>query len=239
MIKAKKSRFWGRIFRFYIKRFLKKHFYRIHISGDENLPLLDKSLPTIFYANHINWWDGFTAYYLSNIMLKMDDYMMMDIEQMKKYSMFKYIGVFSVDRNNSRDAINTIVYSAGLLKGTNRCLWIFPEGEMHVQDHEPINFYSGITKLTEKIEKVNLQPVAFRYEFIDEQRPEIFIRLGKGDVIENKTAINKDLTDYLCEKLTDEVKQLKALVINKQLDNFNIIFRGKNSRNKSVDRISV
>lgn len=237
MIQAKKSGFLGMIFRIYIKRLLKKHFYRVHLAGEENLSLLDKNLPTIFYANHTNWWDGFTAFFLSNISLKMDDYLMMDIEQMKKYSMFKYVGVFSVDRANSREAINTIEYAAVLLKGTSRCMWIFPEGEMHVQDHEPVKFYPGITKLTEKIGNANLQPVAFRYEFIDEQRPEIFISIGKGDVMENNSAANKDLTNYLLGKLSGEVKQLKEKAINKQFENFKVVFRGRQSRNKSVDWI--
>jgi len=237
MIKAKKNKLINSVFRFYLKRLLKKHFYRIHLTGEENLELLDKNLPTIFYANHTNWWDGFTAYYISNITLNMDDYLMMDIEQMKKYSMFKYVGVFSVDRNNARDAVNTIEYSAGLIKGTKRCLWIFPEGGMRVQDREPGNFYSGITKIAEKTGNVNLQPVAFRYEFISEQRPEIFIRLGKGDIIESHSVTKKDLTNYLAEKLTGEVKQLKEQVINKQFENFKVIFRGMDSRNKTVDRI--
>jgi len=238
MIKAKKNKYFNKLFRWYIKRLFRKHYFRIHLAGSDNLTLDTGNKPTIFYANHNNWWDGFTAYYLSNIFLKMDDYLMMDIEQMKKYSMFKYVGVFSVDRSNPREAISTVDYAAELLKNTNRCMWIFPEGEMHVQDHEPIKFYSGITKITEKIGNVNLQPVAFRYEFIDEQRPEIFIKIGKGDVIKDAAENRKDLTNYLCNKLIDEVTQLKTLVQNKQLEKFNIVFHGRESQNKTVDRIT-
>jgi len=238
MIKAKKNRFFNKIFRLYIYKILRKQFYRIHISGLENLGGLDKTFPTIYYANHINWWDGFTAYFLTNMLLKTDDYLMMDIEQLKKYRMFKYAGVFSVDRNNPRGAITSIDYAASLLKDTNRCLWIFPEGEMHVQDHEPISFYSGITKIAEKIGKVNLQPAAFRYEFIGEQRPEIFISIGKCDVFIADNAAKKHYTAYLQEKLAGDVKQLKEKVINKQFETFKIVFKGKESRNKTVDRIS-
>jgi hypothetical protein len=62
--------------------------------------------------------------------------------------------------------------------------------------------------------------------------------MGKGDVIENNSAASKDLTDYLSEKLSFEVKQLKELVINKHFENFKVVFCGRESRNKSVDRIS-
>jgi chlorobactene lauroyltransferase len=238
MIKAKKSGFFNIFFKFYINRILKKNFFRIHISGRENLNLLDKNLPTIYYANHTNWWDGFTAYFLTNMTLKLDDYLMMDIEQMKKYRMFKYVGVFSVDRNNPREAVSSVDYAALLLKGTKRCMWIFPEGEMHVQDHYPITFYSGITKISEKIGNVNLQPAAFRYEFIGEQRPEIFISIGKGDIFKSKEKPDKNYTIYLQDKLTAEVKLLKEKVINSQFESFQIVFKGKESRNKTVDRIT-
>lgn len=238
MIKAKKSVFFNIIFRFYINRILKKHFFRIHISGMENLGSLDKNLPTIYYANHTNWWDGFTAYFLTNMTLKLDDYLMMDIEQMKKYRTFKYVGVFSVDRNNPREAVSSVDYTASLLKDTKRCLWIFPEGEMNVQDHEPITFYPGITKIAEKTGNVNLQPAAFRYEFIGEQRPEIFISLGKGGIFNSSKKPDKDYTIYLQNKLTAEVKQLKEKVINRQFESFQTVFKGKESRNKTVDRIT-
>jgi chlorobactene lauroyltransferase len=238
MIKSKKSRFLNKFFRFYINRIFKNHFYKIHLTGLENMDFLDKSLPTIYYANHRNWWDGFTAYFFTNMILKLDDYLMMDIDQLKKYRMFKYVGVFSVDRSNPREAVNSIDYAASLLKDPNRCLWIFPEGKIHVQDHEPITFFSGITKIAEKTGKVNLQPAAFRYEFIGEQRPEIFISLGKGDIFKSSEKPNKNYTIYLQDKLTAEVKQLKEKVVNKQFDDFKVIFKGKESRNKTVGRIT-
>jgi 1-acyl-sn-glycerol-3-phosphate acyltransferase len=144
-----------------------------------------------------------------------------------------------VDRSNPREAVSSIEYSVNLLRNTNRCLWIFPEGEMNVQDHVPIKFYSGISKIADKTGSVILMPVAFRYEFIDEQRPEIFIQIGKGDVIESNTINTKDLTEYLCNKLKYETALLRDLVKNKQLDGFKVIFRGKESRNKTVERLTV
>ena len=54
--------------------------------ASKTLDLIDNSKPVIMYANHSNWWDGFIAYLLTNRYQKKDDYLMMDIEQMKKYS---------------------------------------------------------------------------------------------------------------------------------------------------------
>jgi chlorobactene lauroyltransferase len=154
---------------------------------------------------------------------------------MKTYSFFKYIGVFSVDRNHPKSAVESIEYAANLLKGTNKYMWIFPQGTMQPQDYRPIEFYNGITKLTEKVCGVNLLPVSIRYEFLMEQRPEVFIKLGKLDVVKGIPA--KGLTSVLQSKLTLLLNELRDDVIEGRLTDFQTIFRGKSSRNKTVDKI--
>jgi chlorobactene lauroyltransferase len=235
VIRANKNNIVNLFFGIYHNRLLKKHFYRIHLSGSLHLNLIDASLPVILYANHSNWWDGFIAYYLTNRLWKEDDYLMMDIEQMKTYSFFKYIGVFSVDRKKPKSAVESIEYAANLLKETNKYLWIFPQGTMQPQDYRPIEFYNGITRLTEKLGAVNLLPVSFRYEFLMEQRPEVFIKLGKPDVVNGIPA--KELTSVLQNKLVLQLDGLRDDVINGRLNEYQTVFRGKSSRNKTVDKI--
>ncbi len=231
MITAKKNSVIESLFAFYHKRLLKKHFYRIHLNGRDNLSALGLGTPVILAANHSNWWDGFIAYYLTNRLMKCDDYLMMDIEQMNKYSFFRYIGVFSVDRKNPAEAMRSINYAADLIKNTNRCLWIFPQGEMTPQDKRPLVLYSGISKVAERAGKVKIIPVAFRYEFLMEQRPEVFISIGKPVEF---TAGNKNFTSELEQLMTAKLDELKSDVTN-GTGNFEIVFTGKSSRNKSFD----
>ena len=231
MIAAKKNSVIGSLFAFYHKRLLKKHFYRIHLNGRDNLSALGLDTPVILAANHSNWWDGFIAYYLTNRLMKCDDFLMMDIEQMKKYSFFRYIGVFSVDRKNPAEAMRSINYAADIIKNTKRCLWIFPQGEMTPQDKRPLVFYSGISKIAERAGKVKIIPAAFRYEFLMEQRPEVFISIGKPVEF---TAGNKNFTSELEKLMTAQLDELKSDVTN-GTGNFEIVFTGKSSRNKSFD----
>lgn len=237
VIKSNKNKVIGGLFSLYHNRLLRKHFYQIHLAGLENLKLTDKSLPTILYANHTNWWDGFIAFQLTSKYLGVDDYLMMDILQMKKYRFFKYIGVFSVDRSDAREGVDSVNYAVELLKGTKKHLWIFPEGMMQVQDHEPIKFYGGITKIADKLGKVNLVPVSLRYEFIMEQRPEVFIKIGKPYITDNNIADKKSYTTYLQDKLTADLLSLKHDVVTQNLEDYKIIFTGKHSRNKIVDKV--
>lgn len=233
MITAKKNKLIGRVFAVYHNRLLKKHFFAVHLNGEENLKLIDDSMPVIMYANHSNWWDGFIAYLLTNRVLRKDDYLMMDIEQMKKYSFFRHIGVFSVDRNVPTEAVRSLTYAAELLSGTKKYMWIFPQGEMLPQDRRPLKFFSGITKIAEKTGNINLVPVCFRYEFIKEQRPEVFISIGKPETISGK--IPDELTESLRTTLESQLDKLKDNVITGNTSAFKTIFTGKNSRNKTFD----
>lgn len=232
MIAAKKNSIIGGLFALYHHRLLKKHFYKIHLSGRQNLSVAGNDMPVILAANHSNWWDGFIAYYLSNRIMKCDDYLMMDIEQLKKYSFFSYVGVFSVDRKNAAEAMRSITYAADILKVTNRCLWIFPQGEMTPQDKRPLVFYSGITKIAERAGKVKIIPTAFRYEFLMEQRPEVFISVGKPIEF---PAGNKNFTAELEQLMTVQLDELKNNITNGNVGDFEIVFTGKSSRNKSFD----
>jgi chlorobactene lauroyltransferase len=237
MIHARKNRIFSKLFGFYLDRLLRKHFYRILLSGSEKLKALNAGYPSILYANHSNWWDGFTAYFITTKLLKRDDYLMMDIEQLKKYSMFRRLGVFSVDKNNPAEVMKSINYASSLLKDSGRFLWIFPQGKMEVQDYRPVEFFGGISKIAEKTGKVNLIPAAFRYEFIMEQRPEIFIKLGTPEIINSPAMINENFTVNLRDKLLNEMDTLKEMVVNKSIGKFEIVFEGKSSRNKTIDRI--
>jgi chlorobactene lauroyltransferase len=237
MIKAQKNRIISNLFAVYHKRLLRKHFYQIYLTGEEHFQKIDITMPTILYANHSNWWDGFIAFELTSKYLGVDDYLMMDIEQMKKYRFFKYVGVFSVNRNDVREGVESINYAAELLKNSSKYLWLFPQGLMQVQDYEPIKFYSGVTRIAEKLGKVNLVPVSFRYEYIMEQRTEVFIKIGNPDIINNNISDIKNYTQYLQGKLVNDLSELKSDVINQNLSDYKIIFTGKHSRNKTVDKL--
>ncbi len=235
MIKAKKNGLANLAFGIYHGKLLKKHFYRIHLAGRKNLDNINKDSPVILYANHSNWWDGFIAYLLTSKVLTVDDYLMMDIEQLQKYRFFKYVGVFSVNRSNPRDALKTIDYAAELLQDSGKYLWVFPQGIMQPQDMRPIEFFGGTAKLAEKLGTLNLVPVTFRYEFLMEQRPEVFISIGEPDIFTGN--LPEDLTLRIQNKLTKDLDELKEKVINGNPGNFETIFAGKSSRNKTIDRI--
>jgi hypothetical protein len=107
---------------------------------------------------------------------------------------------------------------------------------MQPNDFRPITFYSGVSKIADKAGGVNLIPLAFRYEFVAEQRPEAFISLGKAKINKSGEDI-KLLTTALNNTLVTELDLLKSKVVNLDFKGFNTILKGKSSRNKTLDNI--
>jgi len=234
MIKANKNKLAEKFFSIYTRSALRKHFNSIQIDGEENI-LNRGNSPSIIYSNHSNWWDGLIAYYLSRSQWNINAYLMMDEEQMKKYAFFRWIGAFSVNRSMANEAMESVNYAASLLKNNNAVLWIYPQGLMQPNDYRPIKFYSGISRIIGKLEGVNLIPMALRYEFLMEQRPDVFIQIGKVKSCQ-KLEETKDLTIELQTQLLNELGVLQDRVINGNLDEFKVILRGKSSTNKNLDK---
>ncbi len=233
MIEANKNIVLERMFSIYNKHILKKQFYKIHIKG--NISNRDMNLPTIMFGNHSNWWDGFLAFYLSFDLWKTDQYLMMDLKQMRKYKFFRRIGAFSVNRESARESYESVVYAANLLKNKNTMLWIYPQGEMLPNDIRPLRFQNGLSKLLELTGKVNLIPVVLNYEFMMEQRPEIFINVSESITVDDKCT-KQEKTERLNKVLTDLLDRQKNNIINGNLEGYEEVLRGKVSRNKIIDR---
>lgn len=230
MLIARKIRIFEKLFNFYNTFLLKKFFYKIHLENSSEFANRNPNLPTIIYANHSNWWDGLIAFFLSQNIWKIDSYIMMDIEQLAKHKFFRRLGAFSVDKSTASTAYKAIEYSVELLKDPQKVLWIFPQGKMLPNDTRPLSFYSGLSKTMEKAGEVNLFSLSFRYEYLMEQRPEIFLKMKPFEI--NKNWNVKGLTDVLSDELTINLEILKSDILNSNTSSYCTILSGK----KSIDK---
>jgi chlorobactene lauroyltransferase len=230
MITAHKIHAFSRVFSFYSTALLKNNFARIMIGGESSIPSPAAHAPTIFFANHSSWWDAILPFYLSVGRWGHDSYAMMDELQLKKYFFFRWVGTFSVDRAHPRESVRSIDYAAHLLRGTSRSLWIYPQGELLPNDTRPLAFFRGVEHIARRIGTVNLVPIAFRYEFLQEQRPTIFIRIGEpvcygtGDF-----SPPGSLTRILAMRLTAEVDTLRSSVIAGKTGDYFSALQGRRS----------
>jgi 1-acyl-sn-glycerol-3-phosphate acyltransferase len=223
MLKANKSRWFEKLFTLYNRNLLKRRFYTFNVNGLENLS--NTKTPQIIYANHSGWWDGLVIFEICR-RANLDFYVMMEEKQLKNLPLFHKLGAFSVVRENPREAVRSINYAVSLLKEKpSKTLLIFPQGEIQPNDLRPLKFFRGLSRIVEKTVDCKVIPIAIRYEFGGQFKPEIFVSIGKADEFSTQTIYNyKSLTNSFEANLTEKLDELKNDLLSQNFLNFNDLF---------------
>jgi 1-acyl-sn-glycerol-3-phosphate acyltransferase len=215
MLEANKKKWFEKIFAVYNRNLFKRKFNSFQVSGIESLT----KFPLVIYSNHSTWWDGLVAFEIAQ-KANLDFFVMMEEKQLKNLQLFRKLGAFSVVRENPREAIKSVNYAAKLLKDKqDRIIWIFPQGEILSNDVRPIKFYNGVSKIIEKVDQCYSVPIAMRFEFLGEFKPDIFVKIGSPQMFD-KSLQSKDLTLQLAENLTETLDNLKSDIINKKTQHY-------------------
>ncbi len=220
MLEANKSAWFEKVLAVYNRNLIKRRFHSLQVSSLDFLRRKDREIPLIIYANHSSWWDGLIIFEISR-RTKLDFFVMMEEKQLKDLQLFRKLGAFSVVRENPRKAVESINYAVGLLKNPHRTLLVFPQGEILPSDLRPLNFYNGLSRIIEKTAKVFAAPLAIRYEFLGEFKPQIFVKIGLPELIEaDRKFDSKGLTakNSLC--LTNLLDELKTDMVNKNFSRY-------------------
>jgi chlorobactene lauroyltransferase len=226
MLKAKKNKFVEKLFAVYNKNLLKRRFHSFNVEGLGFLANLNKTLPLIIYVNHSSWWDGLLVFHiLQNF--NFVSFVMMEEKHLLKYSFFRRLGAFSVDRDNPRDAIKSIEYISEILNNNNACvLVIFPQGKLAHNDKRPFYFYNGISRIVEKIKNCQLASLSIRIEHLKEFKPQIFVKIEEPEKIEvNSMFMSKLFTKHLSDKMTFCLDHLKNDIVNNQTQKYQDILK--------------
>ena len=132
----------------------------------------------LFAANHSCWWDLYLAHFL-NETIPVDGYGMMEHANLTRFGFFRRIGAFSVDRSSPAGVRASIDYASSCSGGRTSGVWIFPQGKIVGNDVRPLGFQPGLRTLVRRAGRVRIVPVALRYEFWQDERPEAFVRFGE------------------------------------------------------------
>ena len=222
------------IYRILARPAIRRAFHRIAIAAPHGEDW--SGLPTIFYANHVSWWDGYMAFFLCDERWRVDGYLMMEEPQLRRYRFFQRCGCFSVDRRDAREGMRSVDYAARLLREKpGRVLWLFPQGDIQPNDRRPLVTYAGAAHIARRAAPVRCVPVAFRFEFFGEQRPEALIRLGPPHVVEAADA--KSLHVEMDRRLLAEVDALRDDLLSGATTTYQTALAGRASINVWWDRI--
>jgi 1-acyl-sn-glycerol-3-phosphate acyltransferase len=161
----------------YFRRLTRRRFHTIAIRGVEYLRQLPDDRPILLFCNHTNWWDGLIVYLLTRQMSHKATYCMMEEKQLKHYRFFTWLGAFSVDLSSPLRSAVSLRYAQRLLQKKDTAIWIFPQGKLS-RPSDPVEIRPGTDYLAKNSPHALLVPVAMRYEFFREDRPNVLIEVG-------------------------------------------------------------
>ena len=196
----------------------------------------DRTLPTLFVANHTNWWDGILAFLLSREM-GIAFHILMDAAELARYPAFRWIGVLPIRRGTLKGARDDLDAALPCLRA-GAGLWIFPQGSRRPQGERPARLARGAAHLAlARGGPVRVVPVAFRYVFISEQRPESFALLGQPRIVSpGAWADRRALTATIQADLLATLDALDARLAEEAHGAFRVLVAGRLSVNKRMDR---
>jgi hypothetical protein len=212
------------------------HFARVWLRIEGPIPTPADG-PLIFYLNHPSWWDGYLAHVLSRMVLgnRFQTFGMMEERELRRYRFFTWSGAFSVNRQDARSALASVAYiGRQLAERRDRALAIFPQGEITPNDRRPLQMFSGMAHVARWAGGATFWPVALRYEFRGEQRPEAFIRAGPAHYAPADSD-TRALTADAGARLTAACDALRDEVTSSQLEAYRVLLRGRPGPDKIFD----
>jgi 1-acyl-sn-glycerol-3-phosphate acyltransferase len=236
MIPARKNAWFERLFAVYNRNLLARRFEGLRVAGLEHLRNRPTDAPLLLYANHSSWWDGLVAFQLGRASA-LAQYVLMEERQLKAYPLFRRLGAFSIERQSAREALRSIEYAASLLRGTTRALWIFPQGETFANDTRPLKLYAGAARIIERAGTAYAAPVAMRYEFLGDFRPEAFARVGALEpvTITCKPEI-KDATKRFADALTRTLDAVCDDILQARMKDYEEIVAPRRRRKSQISK---
>ena len=224
-----------RLFERYVRRLAARHFAGVHWQVRDAPERWDRALPTLFVANHSNWWDGFLAFLVSR-RLGIPSHLLMDARQLARYRVFARVGALPLRRDRARSAYADLeAATRHLVPGAG--LWIFPQGERRPPG-ERLRAGRGAAYLALSRAPIRVCPVGFRYAYIGEQLPEAFVIVGEAWVRRAEPGgTRKAVMPEIATRLETTLAVLDELVAAERLDAFQPLTPGSLSINKRLDRV--
>ncbi len=206
---------------------------------------MDPRIPVIFYANHAYWWDGFWSPLCTEEFFHQHLHIIIEYKQLKKHPFFTRIGAFSLDQSHPRSALQTLRYAAELLTADSErqnALWIFPQGKIENVDKRPLVFFKGTASIISRVLDISpmiyLVSVVSRIEYLDEQKPELFLSFKEPCLVSSAEYSGADdITEYMQRTTEDHLDELTVKVRNRTLDASLTVVKGKASIDKRIEAL--
>lgn len=225
------------VYRLLVRPALRRTFGRVLLDVGSAGTALGGQQPVLCYVTHVSWWDGYLAFELFRNRFPRRHFLMMEEAQLRRYFFFRWCGCFSVQRTDPREAVRSLRYAAHLLTSERQPLvWMFPQGTILPADARPLELYRGAAEIATRSDGTWCVPVALRYEFGAEQRPDALIACGEPLWVNGDDQARR-IQPILSERLLATADRLRDAWATGDLATFQPILLGKQSTNRVFDAL--
>ena len=236
MIPARRSEPVMRFFDLYVRRYLGRRFDRVRLWGASTPVDVPAGIPLLCVMSHAAWWDVLIGYHLARQVIRRESYAPMDEAQLQRYRILTRLGIYSVDRSSMAGLRTFLRYTTALLSG-ERAVWITPQGEIVSNWKRPVRFQVGVGHLVRAAAEVAVMPVAVHYEFMEEARPEIFIRFGPARRFQSGRESAAEIAQRLERDLEESLDRVLNDVTQRSLDGYTVLLEGATSTSLVYDTV--
>lgn len=217
MLPANKSRLFDHMFFHYHQKYLlERRFRYVGFTGDLD-PLLVEGRPVLYIMNHSSWWDGLLAYHAFRKLTNHDHYVMMEEKQLKKFTFFRKLGAFSINKESASDVKASFEYTTQLLRAGKR-VWMYPQGKIMHQDLRPLTFQRGIGVLLRRVPDAAVIPVTLVHGMYGQDKPEALMMAGPP-LLDNWEMMDSRLITSRLETVMVEQLDSQKVEVMKAEDN--------------------
>lgn len=188
MIYAKHHPLVYSFFKLYTRLKMKSSFNSVKVVGD--IDATNNSV--LLIANHISWWDGFWALHLSLHVFKKKYHFMMLEPELKKRWLFSYSGGFSI-AHGAKSMIESLNYTADLLKDKNNLVLMFPQGKLHSMYHDDFQFQKGVERILQKTPETKVVFLATLIDYFEHPKPDVYFYMQEFKS-ENQSSVEIEKT---------------------------------------------
>jgi 1-acyl-sn-glycerol-3-phosphate acyltransferase len=216
-------------FIWYSRRYVRRHFHSLRISGSGPPPDA-RGLPLVIYSNHASWWDALVCLVVKDEFFRdRTAFAPMDAAMLERYRMFGRLGFFGVEQRTRRGAAQFLRTAEAVLQSSQHLLALTPQGRFADVRERPLRFEAGLGHLAARAQSALFVPLAAEYVFWEERLPEILLRFGQPVEIQphRRGASDADCWTSLFEQRLSETQDALAVEAqHREPMDFQVVLRG-------------
>ncbi len=169
---------WWRLFGWYNRRYLARHFHAVRLLGPRPLNP-PPEVPLAVFLNHPSWWDpllGLLAH--QHFFGDRRGFAPIEAAMLERYRFFARLGFFGVEAGTTRGAVQFLRAARQRLQTPGAALWVTPQGRFADVRERPVRFKPGLGHLAARLGRAVFLPLAIEITPWQERTPEALLHFG-------------------------------------------------------------